>query len=255
MSVERTLKVLSRAEIIEKIADRLIRIVESENPEEVFVKMLRDYFVEVGFSEKFPNFARLNIGVVHPFIILLMGDMKGAQANFDVFPSITVADTSMDEAAETLAKDEAYIALDQDDVIKLIGYTSTGELHISDTGIAKLRSATMDGGKVVGRELTHTTGHTFDFNIWTMNRDVTSFIFDTVEGFLESEIGNLHMAGIDIASHSGRRTGDVNLDYGKLLYGANVSASVTIRHKSITVNPRLGTIASIDTTTLPTYFT
>ncbi len=251
---ERTIQVLSRAEIVERAADKLIRIVEAENPETVLVTELRDYFDEVGFSNKFPNFARLNIGVVHPFIILLTGDLKGVAANFDVFPSVTVADSSMDETAETLARDQVFLAMGQEDIARLVGYVKSGELFISDTGIAILKAATMDGGTVVGRQMTHTTSHTFNFNIWTANRDVTSFLFDAVEGFLDAEVDNLHKKGIDIAGHSGNRTGDINLDYGKILYGANVSASITIRSRTIVVNPRLGTIASIDTTTAPDYF-
>ncbi|GAF89051.1 unnamed protein product, partial [marine sediment metagenome] len=212
--------VASSAEIVASTANRLIRIIDSENPEIVFSKLLRNYFVEIGFSTAYPNFGNLNIGSVHPFIILLFADVLGEAHDLNVFPSITIADSSQQESNLTLARDISYLVLTGADVQVLKNYRDRGKMFISDVGMTALETATADGGTIVGQQVIATDLHTFDFNIWSANKDITSLIFDMVDSFLTSEIGSLHNSGLDVQSKGGRRTGDVNLEFGKILYGA-----------------------------------
>lgn len=244
----------SSAEVRPQVSNRLIRVIDSENPETVLSRMLREYFVEIGFSEMYPNFGNLNIGVVHPFILLLFADVMGEKQNLNVFPSVTIADSTQDEANQTLSHESNYIVLTASDIQTFKNYRDRKKLFISDNGIDHLEQGTLDNKILVGRQTISTTLHTFDFNIWSANKDITSLIFDMVDSFLTSEIESLHNNGLDLQSKGGRKTGDVNMEFGKILYGANLTASVAVRHSSMVVNPLIRTITGIDTTTLPQYF-
>jgi len=244
----------SSAEVRALEANRLIRILDSENPEIIFVKALKDYFVEVGFSESYSNFGSLNIGTVHPFILFLFADVMGEKQDFNVFPSITIADSSQDESHQTLSRETDYIVLTSSDVQVFKNYRDQGKLFISDNGLYHLEQGTADGGTIVGKQTIDTALHTFDFNTWSTNKDITSLIYDMIDSFLTAEIASLHLQDIDIQSKGGRRTGDVNIEFGKILYGANITVSAAVRRSNMVVNPVIGTITGIDTTTLPQYF-
>jgi len=243
----------SYAEIKAASANALVRITDIENPENVFIDALRGYFTQVGFSETYPNFGNINIGAVHPFILLLFADIMDEKQDFSIFPSITVADSSMEDAHETLGRETEYINVTAQDVAVFESYRERG-LHISDTGLASMKAATVGGKTIVGRKTTHITKHSYDFNIWSDNKEITNFIFEIVDAFLTTEVEYLHERGVDIQGMSGRKTGDINMEFGRILYGANITATVTVIHTDMVVNPVLYTIAKIDTTTLPSYF-
>jgi len=61
--------------------------------------------------------------------------------------------------------------------------------------------------------------------------------------------------GIDMAGISGRRSGDINLDFGMLLYGANLRVQASMNHEAVLFDTGVESIAEIDTITLPQYFT
>lgn len=252
MSVQKYLA--SSAEVRPLETNRLIRVMDSENPEITFSKMLKDYFVEVGFSEVYPNFGNLNIGTVHPFILLLFADVMGDPQDLNVFPSITVADSSQDESNQTLAREVNYLILHAADIQVFKNYRDQNKVFISDNGLYHLEQGTLNNKTLVGQQTIDTSLHVFDFNIWSTNKDVTSLIYDMVDSFLTAEIRSLHLRDIDIQSKSGRRTGDVNMEFGKILYGSNITVNATVRRSSMTVNPVIWTIAEIDAKTLPQYF-
>lgn len=252
MSVQKHLA--SSAEVRPLEANRLVRVMDSENPEIIFVKALRDYFLEVGFSETYSHFGNLNIGAVHPFILLLFADVMGDPQDLNVFPSITVADSSQDESNQTLAREVNYLILHAADIQVFKNYRDQNKVFISDNGLYHLEQGTLNNQTLVGQQTIDTALHVFDFNIWSTNKDVTSLIYDMVDSFLTAEIGNLHLKDIDIQSKSGRRSGDVNLEFGKILYGSNITVNATVRRSSMVVNPVIGTITEIDVKTLPQYF-
>lgn len=244
----------SRAQIQTTTGNRPIRIVEYENPEEILAKALKDYFLEIGFSASYPNFGDIRISSVHPFALLLFADVMGQKLNTNVFPSITISDSTDNEAFHELALGEERIVMDGADIAKIKGYVDTGQVFISDEAMTRLENAIANGGKVVGVKKQYRATHSFDFNIWTENKDVTSFIYDLVKQCLIMKITDLHNLGIDFQGDmSGRRSGDINLEFGKLLYGANVRASGAIVQGCMIVDLPLGEIMKIDTKTYPEY--
>ena len=234
------------------ISSTQVMIVGTRDSETNIVSLLRSYINTVGFSSKYPNFKGVNIGAVHPFILLMFADVMQQPQPQNVFPSVTVADTNFTETAETLANEFSYVNITAEVLAQL---RSDPEVFVSDEGVAKLDAAIAANGQVVGvmREFRHQ--HSMAFNIWADNRDVMGFLFDLVDGFFETEVQALHLKDIDVVSKSGRKTGDVNMEYGRILYGSTISVDLTTTSRTIVANTEVVSIASIDATTLPQYFT
>jgi hypothetical protein len=66
---------------------------------------------------------------------------------------------------------------------------------------------------------------------------------------------DIHNDGIDLAAMSGRRSGDINLDFGMLLYGANLRVEASMNHEAVLFDTGVNAISEINTQTLPQYFT
>jgi hypothetical protein len=235
---------------------RFVYVLDSENPEILLSQVLRDFFETIGYSNIFPNFDNLKVGTVHPFALLLAQDVLGQSQNVNVFPSVTIADSSLAEDAEMLADDYAAFAFDQADIAVLDGYRQAGQVFVSDAGWAKILNHMAGSPNIVGIRRRYHTQHTFNFNIWSENRDITSFLFDMVCHFVTQKRIDLHNdQGIDLSGISGRRSGDINLDFGMILYGANVSVSGSMNHEATLFDTGVETITEVDTQTLPQYFT
>ncbi len=238
------------------VNQRYIYIMESENPELPLSRALKSFLETVGYSSIFPNFNRVRVGTVHPFAILLAQEVLGDNQNVNVFPSITIADTNLNVDAEVLADDFRAEVLSPAEVATLDGYRQAGKVFVSDTGWQMVQDAVNEAGSVVGIVKRYHTSHSLDFNIWSENKEITSFLFDMVCHFVTQERTNVHNnEGLDLAQISGRRSGDINLDFGKLLYGANVSVSMSMNHEAILIDTGVSTIGEVDTKTLPVFFT
>jgi len=242
----------SAAEVRETTANRVIRVIEVENPEAVFVNYLADFFNEIGFSEAYPNFGTINIGTVHPFALLLFAESKGDKLDFNILPSITVVETSTTETDETLGRDRTEIEVDAAFVEIIRSQVAKKEWFISDTGLAALETSTAGELSLAGIMNTHTANNTYVFDIWSTNKDVASIIFDLTDSFLaDINVEALHIKGIDLGTKSGRRSGDLNIDFGRILYGSSVSIQAKTRNTTMSVNPVVDFIATIETD--PTY--
>lgn len=228
----------SQTTIVHPSATRTIRITEYVNPELILPDMLQQYFLEIGFSSMYPNFSTLRIGAVHPFALLLYQSVMGQDLSTNVFPSITVSDSSDSEVSDLLARGDETFVFSSDVVAGFELYRDLKQLLISDDGLTRLKSATAGDGTVVGHKRDIRSRHTIDFNIWSDNKDMTSLIYDLVRHFVLSSINVLHdEKGIDVLDPiSGRRSGDINVEFGKLLYGANISVSATISTANMIVD-------------------
>ena len=238
----------SQATIVHPAATRTIRISEYINPELIFPDLLQGYFLEVGFSSMYPNFSTLRIGAVHPFALLLYQTIKGQELSVNLFPSITVSDSSDTEVSDTLAREENQFTMGAAEVSTLIVYRDEGRILMSDDAVTRLGTATADDGRVVGHKKDIRSRHSIDFNIWSDNKDMTSLIYDLVKHFVVSEILTLHNEyGIDVIDPiNGRRSGDINVEFGKLLYGANITVSATINLANMIVDLPEEEIATIN---------
>lgn len=248
----------SRSNVIVSSANqRYIYMVEAENPELKIADYLRNFLVTLGYSEIYPNFDNIRIGTIHPFAILLAQEVTGTGTvdSNDVFPSVTVADSNIDEDAEVISNNYGEAVLDAEKIEWLNGLRQAKELFVSDDGWTSIKNALTSKGYVIGIEKQYHTSHMIDFNIWTENKEVTSFLFDTVCHFITQKRNDIHNElGYDFAKLGGRRSGDINLDYGRILYGANVSLSMSMNHRAWLIDTNVSTIGDIDTQTLPNYF-
>lgn len=245
-----------RAQITPAVAtQRFIYVLDSENPEVLLVSALRDFLETVGYSEIFPNFDNIRIGTIHPFAILLAQEVLNKPQKSNVFPSVTIADSSINEDAEMLGDDYAVFAFTEENVAVLDGYRQAGAVFVSDTGWAKIQERIAAVGEIIGIRRRYHTSHNLDFNIWAENKDITSFLFDMVSHFVTQARVDVHNnQGIDMGGINGRRSGDINLDFGMLLYGANLRVQASMNHEAVLFDTGVSTIAEIDTQTLPTYF-
>jgi hypothetical protein len=234
---------------------RYVYVLQAENPEEALVRYLRDFLKTVGFSSIFPNFNNIRIGSVHPFAILLAQDVLGQKQSTNQFPSITIGDSSASEDAEVLGNDYRTFSMDAEEIVALGGYRDSGKIFCSDEGWTKIQEQVDSIGHIVGILRRYHTQHNMDFNIWSENKEVTSFLYDMVMHFITQRKADIHNElGYDFSSVSGRRSGDINLDFGTMLYGANVSAQMSMDHEAILFDTGVVNISEIDTQSLPEYF-
>lgn len=225
--------------------ERYVRILDAVNPESLLVRGLNNYVRQLGFTELYPNFAFPKVNLVHPFALALWADIAGSQLPMDLFPSITVQDSNASDNTETLGVNVAYYSLNAQEWTNLKTFVG-GRIHISETGISKVDAKIAGQGYVFGAKKLYFRNHDFDFNIWTENRDVTGFLFDVVTDFLKAVMEELHREyEIDLQSVSGRRGGDINVEFGNILYGANVRASATVYRSSMLIDLDAQSIAEI----------
>lgn len=243
-----------RAQVVPAdVVQRFVKLVEAGSPEEFLVRCLREYAVSIGYSGMFPNFKSLRIGTVHPFAILLAADVFGTKAPENMFPSITVADLTTDESQEVLGDDVSHTTYGAAEVASIEGLRAAGEVYVSDEGMARINALVSAGQRVAVVEKSFSMTSTATFNVWADNKDITSFLFDAVCDFLHREKVAIHAVGYDLGAVSGNRSGDINLDFGQILYGASVRVPVTFRRAVIEVDAYAGVIESIDVKTQPTF--
>ena len=217
---------------------RTIRLVGYSNPEVIFPSLIRNYFLEIGFMEKYPYFKTLKIGSIHPFALLLAQEVAGAKYDMSLFPSITIADTSDAEAQSVLARDRSEFMLTAKMVAEMKYEYNKGTILASAENIARLEAGTLNDSKLTAITKSYTANHNIDLNIWADNKDMVSIIYDILKHFIISNIEKLHREyNINIEeSINGRRSGDINVDFGKLLYGSNITVPAKILTTSMEVN-------------------
>ncbi len=227
--------VRSNATVVQSPANRPIRIVSSDNPEVILVDYLKEYLEEVGYASMFPNFQNLRIGNVHPFALTLLQEVMGQKIQTDVFPSITVADSTDSSINQTLNLDMIDVKIDKLAWGDLMEARTAKKIHIADENVIRIE-AVLDSQDVYGTKFTQYENHTFDFNIWGENKDVVSFLFDVVKQFLVSNINQFKEDGITMQGEiTGRRSGDINVEFSKLLYGANISVQAMSKTTSLVI--------------------
>ncbi len=241
-----TLYKTSSATLVRGASNRIILIIDYMNPEIVWPQLLREYFLEVDYASLYPNFSTLRISAVHPFAVLLFQDVSGQKLDTSVFPSITITDSTENEVFTTMGRGYAPFMLDGSNIVLLQAGKESGQMIISDTSLSRLQTAVADGGKVYGRKRSVHMKHTIDLSVWCDNKELTGILYDLLRQFaLQTE--KLHNLGFDIQDQiSGRRSGDINVEFGKLLYGANISIPVIIETTMMEFDVSIDAIVNIN---------
>lgn len=249
----------SNAWIVPPAAKRPVWLVEAGNPEVVLVRLLREFFLETDFAGMYDgNFGNVRVDVIHPFAMLLFQDIQGQKFNLDVFPSVTISDTVENEDFVTIGREFERIVLDAQSVEELIGHANNGQIIASTAALTRLRAAVATG-ELVADKGSYTGTHRIDFNIWGDNRDVVSDIYDMIKLCINTQRGYLHEQGISIVGNlDGRRAGDINVEFGMLLFGGNITVPCVVTGGAMKVSmDSYGIIATVDTQTqvYPDYHT
>jgi len=154
-----------------------------------------------------------------------------------------------------LGDDYMAFVFTKEQIAKLDGYRQAGAVFVSDAGWQRIQTHLTTKTSIVGIRKRYHTQHSMNLNIWTENKDVTSFLFDMVCHFVIQKRVDVHEdQGVDMAGISGRRSGDINLDFGMLLYGANVRVQASMNHEATLFDTGVDVITKVDTKTLPQYF-
>ncbi len=196
--------------------------------ETICVKSLNRFFLKSGFSEVYEYFGHVRVSTVHPFALFLFNEIENTAVDLSILPSVTITDSSDTEAMLLLGKEEVSIVLTEAVYQGLKALVAKGDLITSQSNLTKLKTA-LDAGLVIeGVQKTYRANHIIDFNIWTDNKIMTGNIYDATKLFALNETVHLRENGIDLQGGiTGRRSGDINIEFGKLLYGANLSVPCT----------------------------
>jgi len=238
----------SNATIVRPSATHPIYATEYANPEEIMPAVIRDYLIGSGFNSMYPNFANVRVGATHPFAVLLYQEITNTKLDLDVFPSITVNDSDDSESDQFLSSNLQQAMFGVNEIAAIAGRAGSGALLISSSNLAALQTAVASGSTIATSKLTIISGHTIDINIWADNKKVTRVLYDLVKHAIKENMDSLRTSGIDITGPvGGRPSGDVNLDFGSMLFGANVTVQATIITDHYTFDLPVGTITTIDT--------
>lgn len=230
--------ITSSAEII-KTGEQCIIIVDIDSPETIISNIIKSFFTKTGFSSVYPNFKGVNIGNVHPFALFLAQRTQGEAVNLNVLPSITVSASSESSDMETLGFGGIPVSITATDYSKLRAGIIEKKLFCSSQGISILDAIFAADPTTVlkGTQVEAKDRHTIDCNIWSRNKDLTSILFDLTKHALLHGIQDMRSSGIEFQGQmSGNRSGDVNLDFGSLLYGSNVQISAPVDSLSLLID-------------------
>jgi hypothetical protein len=235
-----------------------VQIVEYKNPEVILPRLIQQYLQDFDISNIHPNFPVVRVGNTHPFVMLLNQEMNNAQFDLSLFPSITVIDNSTSQIAMEIGNSRSVGVIRNDD----------------DTGIwLRFKKSILDGAFLtspqnlitIESELSvkhvinyistgYITSSAVDINIWSENKDYTSELYDiTKQYFIDNKTVLDINYGLQLVEGiNGRRSGDINLDFGKILYGANITVPLNIQHHSYSFDVTDVLIKSVELAS-PTY--
>ena len=190
--------------------------------------------------DKYPKFI-LKVGTGHPFAALLFQSIvaPNAEPKFsDLFPSITIADSFGTEVQEQLGRGYQDGALPPSEIQSFLDNESVVVSEEKLNSILAERDRLNNRRDIAFKKWTLSSQRNLDFNIWGENHDMVSIIYDMVEVFAVSILSSTESVPFseDYILHgsiSGRRSGDINVEFGKQLYGANVTAPVLVQRDII----------------------
>jgi len=242
-----SLELYSGAYIVNSADNSPVVVLQQSNPETAITKILQQYFSDLSFPEIFPNFGNINIGNSHPFATLLMNELlKGDVDASSLFPAITVNDS--DDNQDEMEIGGAYIEfeLTHTEYIQIKDMVNSGEAFCSQTGLDRLDTHFASNSTAGAYKRIIRSKSNIDFNIWSPNKEVTSFLYDAVKQCVSLYTKDLHDVGVDfLGGMHGRRSGDYNMDFGIILYGANLSIPVHLEIMSNYVDVKLAIVDSI----------
>lgn len=247
---------LTTSSIVAPSSSPPVVIYQYTNPEIILPPLILEYLTKVGFNSMFPNFQGVRVGAEHPFWTFEYNALNGAAYDLNILPSITIKDAQDTETFDTLGMNYQPVSINSTFVAELVpqlfdASDNSGFLVTSSANISTLQAATQSGATINGLKRMWTARHTIQFEIWADNKNITSLLYNAMDSFVLDSLEALHALSIDFQDISGSRSGDVNLDYGRVLWGASLVFNAFIRSGVMEIDVNLEDIEHIDVT--PTF--
>jgi hypothetical protein len=245
---DNSIQASSEAYIVDGTNNSPVIILNYANVETLIAKLLVKYFRDMDFPSIFNNFGNLNISNSHPFAAILYTELAGQEPQVNsMFPSITINDSSDSQDDIELGSAYEEFVLYEKDYLNIKNKVEQNLITCSDTGLERLRIHFENNNSAAAYKNTVRSKNQIDFNIWSENKEVTSFLYDTCKQFMYLYNKDLKKEGIKFMGNmSGRRSGDYNMDFGMLLYGANLTVPISYDQSGLVVDVKIHEIDSIE---------
>lgn len=215
-----------------------------QDVEDTVVAGLRAYFNdEIKVKQIFPNFGKIRISETHPFAVINSAVINGKKEPVGMFPSVTFAIVDEPVGTQMVNLEAKPVIIDQEwldeqDNNKLINQSQLTDLK---TALA----ATTDQ-QLLGAIITDRVQSSSVYAMWSENKIVRSFLYNQVRAFILTH--RSLFLGLDYENWtlSGTPAGLYNIDYGRILFGAELTQVGQRQITYVTINTSWVKIAEVD---------
>lgn len=200
--------------------------------EDIFVAELKTYFDQMRFGELYPNFPTIRITLEHPFAVMWQQANGNSSNTYDgsLFPSITLASGSDSKPGQLSGLN----SLESISVVKadITGLAATG-LQAAPGAIEWMTEYFKTNTIIHGRQGTANKSDQVAIDIWSesiqLKNDIYGLLMMYLSGPKRSELELTHAITIFDGTVRGQRSGNYNMDFGQLLYGAHIDFQIDYR--------------------------
>ncbi len=197
--------------------------------EDILVAELSTYFDQLRFGELYRNFKTIRISLEHPFAIMWQ-QAKGNPGNaYDgsLFPSVTIMSGSDSKPGQLNGLNILEpCTLEESDLATL----SASGWQVASGAVTWLNEWFVDHGALKGRMGTAHKSDQVSIDVWSESIQLKNEIYGLLMMYLSGpnrvRIENSHAITIFDGTVRGQRSGNYNMDFGQLLYGAHIDFQV-----------------------------
>lgn len=193
--------------------------------EDIVIEECKKFLNEVRFAELFPNSPTVQVSSEHPFARLMdrAAGNPGHPYDGSMFPSITIVageDSKTDQLAST--NRVVPVSLTKAEIEDL----SDSSMVAAPGALAWMTEWTEENGTLYGHQSTSFRSDRISFDIWSesiqLKNELHSLLIAFLTGPKRREIESSHGIRIFDRTIHGQRSGNYNMDFGQLLYGAHL---------------------------------
>lgn len=224
---------MSKHYLIEKFSDI----------ERTLIPAIADYFnTLVGIKTKFPNFGTVQVSETHPFAIINVALANGQKEPGNLFPSITVSAVDDAIGAALLNLETDIVEIDADWLDDQLGNDLINDSEINTLkAIIATEHRNLFGVMTVDRyeqRLAYAT--------WSEHREVRSYLYTHLRAFIMHNKDLFLSLGFENFVLTGTPSGLYNLDFGRILYGAELTLTGQRHQANIMVDTAWVKIEEVD---------
>lgn len=215
--------------------------------EKTLLQEMRKYFAdEIHFSSLYPNYPNLRIDLTHPFAYLMDKEINGSSIPSDLFPSITIVVTNDTKPVEL----KPILHTKKITIAEINDIENNPDLYqMADPDLQALKSLIQadeykwsEGAGTIRRAA-------ISVEVWADNPELKNKIYDLVYAFFVSkkryEINENYDIKLFEEQLSGQRSGNYNLDFGKIYYGGMINISADYPLNQYFVDTTIATVTGV----------